>query len=160
MKKVKRVGRDSGANQLVARCRVLWEAMERFDAAASRALGVGRTDLRALNLLEDGPLTAGEIGGRLGLTSGSVTALIDRLERAGHISRGHPAGDRRRVTVELMPDTHASFAAVYAPLGARVAAAAASLPAHDRAALDAALRVLADAFDAEHRLLDASPPEG
>lgn len=155
MFEVKCVGDAPGTDHLIIRCRALWEAMERFDATARRTLGVGRTDLRALNLLEIGPLTAGEIGDRLGLTSGSVTALIDRLARAGHVSRGHPAGDRRRVVVELAPETYAAFAAVYGPLGMRVAAAAGSLSDRERAAVDVALQRLADAFDAGYRLLDA-----
>lgn len=134
---------------LIVRCRALWEAMERFDAAACRALGVGRSDLRALNLLEAGPLAAGEIGDRLGLTSGSVTALIDRLERAGLVSRRHPDEDRRRVLVRLEPATYAAFAAVYAPLGARVAAAAASLTEEQRSTATDALARITAAFDAQ-----------
>jgi DNA-binding MarR family transcriptional regulator len=145
---------------LVARCRELWEAMERFDEAAGRTLGVGRTDLRALNLLEFGPLTAGEIGERLGLTSGSVTALIDRLARAGFVSRWHPENDRRRVVVELAPATFAAFAAVYAPLGARLGGAIDALSPAERAAAAAALRAMAAAFDAEGEALAARTGHG
>ncbi|HXV92159.1 MAG TPA: MarR family transcriptional regulator, partial [Pseudonocardia sp.] len=67
---------------LLLACRDMGRAMDLFDEAAARALGVGRSDLRALNLLEHGPLGATALAGRLGLSRPSVTALVDRLEAA------------------------------------------------------------------------------
>jgi DNA-binding MarR family transcriptional regulator len=65
-------------------------------------VGVSRSDYDALEALDEhGSLTPGELGTLLSLTSGSVTALIDRLEKLGWASRnGHPA-DRRKVVVTL-----------------------------------------------------------
>jgi DNA-binding MarR family transcriptional regulator len=145
---------------LVARCRALWEAMERFDEAACRRLGVGRSDLRALNLLEHGPLSAGALGARLGLTSGSVTALVERLVRAGYVDRHHPPEDGRRVVVSLRPATVAAFAAVYAPLGTRVAELASALTETQRGTADRVLRLLAEAFEAERRAVIAGSDDG
>jgi DNA-binding MarR family transcriptional regulator len=67
-----------------------------------RHVGVSRSDYDALEALDEhGSLTPGELGTLLSLTSGSVTALIDRLERLGWASRnGHPE-DRRKVVVTL-----------------------------------------------------------
>jgi DNA-binding MarR family transcriptional regulator len=80
-------------------------ARDRMRAALARALGVGLTDLDALEHLElDGPLTQTELGDRLLLSSGGVTLLVDRLERLGAVRRrAHPT-DRRVTLVELVPD--------------------------------------------------------
>lgn len=128
--------------------------MDRFDDAACRVLGVGRTDLRALNLLEHGPLSAGEITTRLGLTTGSVTLLVDRLVSAGYVSRHHPPDDRRRTVVQLEPATYRAFAEVYRPLGIRVAAAEAALDPTQRAASSVVLTVLTKAFTVRGRELN------
>ena len=106
--------------ELLRAVRALGAALDGFDEAAGRALGLGRSDLRALNLLEHGPLSAGELGVRLGLTSGSVTVLVDRLIKAGFVTRQPGATDRRIVHVHLEPATYAAFARVYAPCGQAV----------------------------------------
>ena len=75
---------------------------DRWIDALCRHVGVSRSDYDALEALDEhGSLTPGELGALLSLTSGSVTALIDRLEKLGWASRnGHPA-DRRKVVVTL-----------------------------------------------------------
>lgn len=50
-------------------------------------------------LSETGPITAGELGRRVGLTTGSVTALVDRLERAGYVKRERHPKDRRSIMI-------------------------------------------------------------
>jgi DNA-binding MarR family transcriptional regulator len=66
------------------------------------------TDLRAIIELLDASRsgvtpTPGWLGDRLGLNSASVTALVDRLERMGHVERSRDTGDRRRVRLSLTP---------------------------------------------------------
>ncbi|WP_067828008.1 MarR family winged helix-turn-helix transcriptional regulator [Nocardia inohanensis] len=69
--------------------------------AGARAVGLGATDLYALNILElCGAMTPGELGTRAGLTTGPTTRLIDRLEQAGYVRRAPDPGDRRKVIVE------------------------------------------------------------
>ena len=68
--------------------------------------GLGRTDVRALVAIMDATrrgeaLTAGTLGQAVELSSASVTALVDRLERFGHVRRVRDAADRRRVGLEL-----------------------------------------------------------
>jgi DNA-binding MarR family transcriptional regulator len=68
--------------------------------------GLGRTDVRALVAIMDAArrgqaLTAGALGSTVGLSSASVTALVDRLERAGHVRRVRDPHDRRRVALEV-----------------------------------------------------------
>src|SRR5882762_50042 len=58
------------------------------------------TDLRVLDLIYmRGQVTAGDLSKATGLTSGSVTALIDRLENAGYVERQADGTDRRKVWV-------------------------------------------------------------
>ncbi|MFF5299821.1 MarR family winged helix-turn-helix transcriptional regulator [Streptomyces sp. NPDC013161] len=68
--------------------------------------GMHPTDVRALIALMDADrageeMTTGRLGGALGLNSAGTTALVDRLERAGHVRRVRSEGDRRRVVVEV-----------------------------------------------------------
>lgn len=69
--------------------------------AVARSAGLTPTDLTALEvLLRDGPTTPGELAGRLGVTAGgAVTALIDRLQKAGVATRRRHPKDRRKVVV-------------------------------------------------------------
>jgi DNA-binding MarR family transcriptional regulator len=68
--------------------------------------GLGRTDVRAMVAIMDAArrgeaLTAGALGRAVDLSSASVTALVDRLERAGHVHRVRDPADRRRVVLEM-----------------------------------------------------------
>jgi DNA-binding MarR family transcriptional regulator len=68
--------------------------------------GLNRTDVRALVAIMDAArrgeaLTAGRLGDAVDLRSASVTALVDRLERVGHVRRVRDTGDRRRVALEI-----------------------------------------------------------
>jgi DNA-binding MarR family transcriptional regulator len=75
---------------------------DRLRTALSQATGLALADLDALEHLEaDGPLTQRQLGDRLLLTSGAVTMLVDRLERAGLVERRPHPHDRRAVLVEL-----------------------------------------------------------
>jgi len=88
--------------ELVSEVRSSQSATERFDQAVAEALGINRTDMRALDVLElGGPLSAGELAERTGLTTGAMTTALDRLERAGYARRARDPGDRRRVRVEV-----------------------------------------------------------
>ena len=71
------------------------------DDATDALLGVNRTDGRCLDLLEQrGQMSAGELARESGLTTGAITAVIDRLGRAGYAKRVADPGDRRRVLIE------------------------------------------------------------
>jgi DNA-binding MarR family transcriptional regulator len=102
---------------LLLETRALYEAIYRFDAIAAAELGIHLSDLRCVNALEQGPLGAGAIGERLGLTSGSVTALIGRLEKAGFVVKTRSVDDARQVEVQLQPIFYQQADAIYARLG-------------------------------------------
>lgn len=77
-------------------------AQDAFDEAACARLGINRSDARAIDILErQGQMSAGDLGHAVNLTSGTVTILIDRLERLGYVRRTRDTDDRRRVLVEL-----------------------------------------------------------
>jgi DNA-binding MarR family transcriptional regulator len=83
-------------------------AVDDNDRETARILGVNRTDMRCLELLlgADG-LSPRALGERLGLTTGSVTAMLDRLERLGFLVRT-PHGEDRRKTIVRMTDAGAA----------------------------------------------------
>ena len=89
-----------------------------YQQAAAAKYGLGITDMKTLSILmREGPMTAGEIGNRLSLTSGSVTTLIDRLERQDLVERqAHPT-DRRKVIVTVNQAKLASGDNVYRSMG-------------------------------------------
>ena len=83
--------------------------------------GLGRTDVRALVAIMDATragsaLTAGALGAAVGLSSASVTALVDRLERAGHLRRVRDTDDRRRIVLEMSDSAMAAGAEFFVGL--------------------------------------------
>src|SRR5918997_6772224 len=69
-----------------------------FHSAVADRLGVSATDVKCYTILrQTGPLTAGELAERVSLTTGAITGVIDRLERAGLVRRAADPHDRRRV---------------------------------------------------------------
>ncbi len=76
-----------------------------FHQAIADRLGMHLTDHKCGDiLLQTGPITAGELAERTGLTTGAITGVIDRLEKAGFVRRGRDSGDRRRVIIEPLPE--------------------------------------------------------
>ena len=83
--------------------------------------GLGRTDVRAMVAIMDAArrgeaLTAGALGRAVDLSSASVTALVDRLERAGHVRRVRDPQDRRRVALEMSESAMAAGARFFGGL--------------------------------------------
>ena len=75
-------------------------AATRYAAALAKRMGIGASELAALEHLEAaGPMTPGQLGGRLSMTAGAVTALLDRLEGRGHVERSPNPEDRRSAIV-------------------------------------------------------------
>jgi DNA-binding MarR family transcriptional regulator len=105
--------------ELIREFRVSGNQDNAVDNLAADHLGVNDTDLHALNIIENsGGLTAGELATEAGLTTGAVTGVIDRLERAGFARRVPDPADRRRVKVEVTPRFYARAAKIWAPMAA------------------------------------------
>jgi len=90
--------------------------------AVAKLVGLNSTDLECLDLLGlAGATTAGRLATATGLTTGAMTAVIDRLERAGFARRVRDAGDRRCVLVEARSENLRRIEMLYRPLAAAVA---------------------------------------
>ena len=87
-----------------------------FHTAIAEQVGLGATEEKTLLILSGGPLTAGEIAQQTGLTTPSVTSLIDRLEKKGFVQRVRDLQDRRRVIVELNQEKFADLMKVFGSL--------------------------------------------
>ena len=92
--------------------------MQLMGTAAADQIGLNATDLNCLNILSfSGHMTAGELARATGLTTASITGVIDRLEEAGYVSRERDPHDRRRVVVTLSLDrAMRNVASVFLPI--------------------------------------------
>jgi len=73
-----------------------------FHQSIANKLGINVTDTRCFELMSryaQGPITAGDLARATGLTTGAVTGILDRLEKAGLVERFRDASDRRKVFV-------------------------------------------------------------
>jgi DNA-binding MarR family transcriptional regulator len=79
-------------------------ATDVVDELVCQLLGINRTDARCMDILDQhGSMSAGDLAEASRLTTGAITAVIDRLERAGLAHRVPDPSDRRRVLVEVTP---------------------------------------------------------
>jgi DNA-binding MarR family transcriptional regulator len=90
-----------------------------FDKLAAARLGQSLTDLQCINIVESRHgVTAGELAVESGLTTGAVTSVIDRLERAGYARRARDERDRRKVIVEVTDTFYARAGEIWGPVAA------------------------------------------
>jgi DNA-binding MarR family transcriptional regulator len=105
--------------QITLASRAQHNEVDVFDDAACERLGINRTDLRCMDILgQRGPLTAGELAEAAKLTTGAVTAVVDRLERIGYVRRLSDPADRRCVVVEATGRAFRRSGSIWGPLGA------------------------------------------
>lgn len=107
--------------QLRSNLREVLRKVLTLDRAVARKLGIHATDLSSLQLLQASaePVTPTALAHHLGLSTGSATAAIDRLEKAGFVRRGRSANDRRGVIIELVKGKQESVQASYRQVQAR-----------------------------------------
>lgn len=105
-------------------------------------LDLTASEINALANLADGRgRTVSELGAAVGIRPTTLTSVLDRLERRGHISRGSRPGDRRVVLIELTASGQATAGTIREAIAALEARALATLP-------DTALAGFRDALDA------------
>lgn len=93
------------------------ERAAQMSNAAAAVIGVNTTDMACIQMLQSGPLTAGEMARRTGLTTAAMTTVIDRLEQAGFVTRRRDPQDRRRVIVAFRAkEAGPGIAPVFQPL--------------------------------------------
>ena len=97
--------------------RTMLEQSQKFTHHIEAALHVNETDFKAMEaLMENGPMTAGQLARAIGVSPGAVTSVIDRLVAVGHVSRQHDATDRRKVLVLPNPKSVDSAWSHLAPI--------------------------------------------
>ena len=109
--------RQALTDELFEEWRLLGAANDIADQAVADYLGINRTDARCLAIIERlGGVTAGRLARESGLSTGAVTTVLDRLERAGLARRTSDPEDRRRVLVEMTPAAREANEELYRPL--------------------------------------------
>ncbi len=109
---------DPMVARLIAAARGSQNAYDMFDEAVGKLFGNNRTDARCADFVQRfGRMTAGELAGRAGLSTGAVTTVIDRLEKAGIAQRVADPADRRKVYVELTEFTQTMVNTIFEPMG-------------------------------------------
>jgi DNA-binding MarR family transcriptional regulator len=104
--------------ELIHLARAHEAANDAFDEVAREKLGINRTDLRCLNIIENqGPINASRLAELSGLTTAAVTSVLDRLESAGYARRVRGHEDRRQVMVEVTPLLAKRATPIWGPLG-------------------------------------------
>jgi len=101
-------GRDQLIEQLIVLLHGTGEGMTRLAQQMADLSGAHPTDLTAVSMLarHADPVTVGQLGAELGLSKAATTALVDRLERAGHVHRVRDASDRRRWNLQVTDTAH------------------------------------------------------
>jgi DNA-binding MarR family transcriptional regulator len=117
MRFVRTESRDDVLSEVAEELRLSGVTNDIADQVVADYLGLNRTDARCLDIIErlDG-VSAGRLAREAGLSTGAVTTVLDRLERAGYARRVQDPGDRRRVLVELTPAARRELQELYAPL--------------------------------------------
>src|ERR1700723_3650634 len=85
-----------------------------FSQAVADYAGISSSDLECLDfLILEGRATAGRLAEVTGLTTGAITGVIDRLEKAGLVRRERDDGDRRKVFIVTVPENIAKVGRFY-----------------------------------------------
>jgi DNA-binding MarR family transcriptional regulator len=114
----------SRAKARAALLQELEEAMRRssaqgvlFGQAVANIAGISGSDLECLDFLNlEGRVTAGRLAEVTGLTTGAITGVVDRLEKAGFVRRERDEADRRKVFIVTVPENVASIGQFYMPM--------------------------------------------
>jgi DNA-binding MarR family transcriptional regulator len=121
-----------------------------LDVTLSHRLGLSPIEYQAMKhvMTSVDPIGPVELGTLVGLTSGSATTLVDRLERAGHIVRHRDASDRRRVALEATAEALTNARQQLRPLEGALEEVLAGCSSEDRQVI---ARFLRDATNAYQR---------
>ncbi|MBR1232258.1 MarR family transcriptional regulator [Bradyrhizobium sp. AUGA SZCCT0177] len=88
-----------------------------FGQTVANVAGISGSDLECLDFLNlEGRVTAGRLAEVTGLTTGAITGVVDRLEKAGFVRRERDAADRRKVFIATVPDNVAQIGRFYVPM--------------------------------------------
>jgi DNA-binding MarR family transcriptional regulator len=150
------VDRDAEAQEVALLLRRLTVELDAVGERFADLHGLNRTDVRALVAIMDAArqgraLTAGALGEAVDLRSASVTALVDRLERVGHVHRVRDPDDRRRVSLEMSDGAMAAGAEFFGGLQRDLVGAMSSYSADELAVVHRFLTAMTDVITAHAR---------
>jgi DNA-binding MarR family transcriptional regulator len=124
--------KKSAASALVFQLRHFIAGVILYNQRVADQLGMNPTDMQCIHLLElQGPLTPGRLAVCTGLTTGGVTVVLDRLEKAGYVRRERNPQDRRSVVIHLEPETLSQIGIHYAAINDQLGAFLATYPERD-----------------------------
>jgi DNA-binding MarR family transcriptional regulator len=125
---------------------------EQLRGALAREIRLGPSDLNALgHLYTDGPLTPRELSHRMEMTSGTITALLDRVEKVGYLTRTVNPHDRRSLHISLTAAGQHALQRIHDIYEAAIREAVTELPDLSTEQAAALLTVLARALAARAR---------
>jgi DNA-binding MarR family transcriptional regulator len=102
--------------ETITACREFTSVVDVVNQLIAERMGINRTDHRVMEVLNRlGPLTAGDLAEASHLTTGAVTAVVDRLEGLGYARRVRDTEDRRRVLIERTPEGNKTGMRYYGP---------------------------------------------
>lgn len=131
---------------------VLWKAygaLRRHSLRSVALLNLDLTDFAVLEaLLHKGPLPVNTIGAKVGLTSGSISVAVDRLERRGLVARKDDPEDRRARIVHLTSQGRELIKSAFSKHAAAMESTASCLSTAERRDLVRLLKKLGKAADA------------
>lgn len=88
-----------------------------FGQTVANVAGISGSDLECLDFLNlEGRVTAGRLAEVTGLTTGAITGVVDRLEKAGFVRRERDEADRRKVFIVTVPENVARIGRFYVPM--------------------------------------------
>jgi DNA-binding MarR family transcriptional regulator len=88
-----------------------------FGQAVASYAGISSSDHECIDFLNlEGRVTAGRLAEVTGLTTGAITGMVDRLEKAGFVRRERDVQDRRKVFIAIVPENIARIAERYEPI--------------------------------------------
>jgi MarR family transcriptional regulator, organic hydroperoxide resistance regulator len=108
---------DAGIYDLMTATRKLTRSSLMLQYAIAEKMNLNPSDAECIDfLMEMGPSTAGDLAKVTRLTTGAITSVIDRLEKAGFVKRQSDPNDRRKVVISLIPKKHEKGKQYYAAM--------------------------------------------
>ncbi|NQX58276.1 MarR family transcriptional regulator [Paenibacillus qinlingensis] len=127
-----------------------------YQQNVATSLGLYNNDFISIDILrERGPITAGELSKLTGLTTGSVTALIDRLEKNGYVRRQNDPNDRRKVIIVPLYENKEEVSHTYLPLHSAMVKLASSYSEEELTLITTFLEQASHVLDAQIDQLSA-----
>ncbi len=109
--------KDIHVYELMTATRKLTRSSLMLQYAIAEKMNLNPTDAECIDfLMEMGPSTAGDLAKVTRLTTGAITSVIDRLQKAGFVKRESDPNDRRKVIISFIPKKHEKAKQYYAAM--------------------------------------------